>query len=249
MNYSRIFLSLVAGLSLISSTPKFASAQDANTGEVSKKTFNTSDVTFEPPNEAYPKVTKAGASRGNQCVLDSLELVTSFTPLLPSSNYGLTVAAHPTIMAYVPSSSAKQIFLTLQNKAEEEVYQKIIPIGYQSGIIRIDVPKESPELEVGETYKWALALMCDNKLRPDSPVVEGYIKRVQPEFQLTNQLTVSEKIEAAAIYGKAGIWYDTISIMAQLRQTQPKDPNLAQTWNRLLNSVGLDSISTAEIFE
>jgi hypothetical protein len=34
-------------------------------------------------------------------------------------------------------------------------------------------------------------------------------------------------LEQAALYGKAGIWYDSVNLLAQLRKTQPSDQALA----------------------
>jgi hypothetical protein len=91
--------------------------------------------------------------------------------------------------------------------------------------------------------------MCDNKLRPDSPIIAGYIERVQPESELTAQLEGATPVEMAALYGKAGIWYETIATLAQLRKAEPQDRELMNAWNSILNSVGLEKVADARLME
>lgn len=231
-------------LSLISLTQLPIRAEVTST----KTTNNTFNITFEPPNENQPLSTKGGASRGDQCAIDSQESL-PFIPLLPATNHGLTTAPHPTLLAYIPNTSAQSVFLSIQDENEEEIYQGVLPIGNQSGIVSLDVPQEAPALETGKTYKWSFALMCDNKLRPDSPIIEGYIERVQPKPELAAQLEGATPVEMAALYGKAGIWYETVATLAQLREAEPQNRELIDAWNSILNSVGLEKVADARIME
>ena len=217
--------------------------------DMSNKVASAFNITFDPPNESQPKATKGGASRGSQCAIDSQDTIDPFAPLLPTTNIGLTTATHPTLLVHIPATSAQSIFLTLQDENEDQVYQTILPISNKSGIIGLNIPKEAPALETGKSYKWSFALMCDNKLRPDSPVVQGYVKRVQLQSQLSNQLEEATPLEMAALYGKAGIWYETIATLAQLRQNQPQNNDLETAWNNLLISVGLEEVAKAELVE
>ena len=220
-------------------------AQDAP-----KKIVTTFDITFDPPKESQPQATKGGASRGGQCALDSQEIAVPFTALLPASNHGLTVESHPTLLVHIPATSAEYVFLTLQHENEEEPYQTILPIGnHKSGIVSLEIPEEAPALETGKNYKWSFALMCDNKLRPDSPVIEGFIQRVQPETELATQLEGATPLEMAALYGKAGIWYETVATLAQLRQASPQNQELVTAWNNILNSAGLEKVAKAELID
>lgn len=231
-------------LSMVCMNPLVIQAQEATT-----KITNTYNITFDPPHENQPQATRGGASRGDRCAIDSQDISQSFAPLIPASNYGLTTTSHPTLLVHIPATSAKSVFFTVQDENEEEVYQTILPIGSKSGIVILDLPKEAPDLETGKNYKWSFALMCDNKLRPDSPVIQGHIKRVHPELQLATQLENATPLEMAALYGKAGIWYETIATLAKLRQAQPQNQELLTTWNSILNSVGLEQVAKAELVD
>lgn len=233
--------------SLLSCSLVFASQLATHAQDPSQKIVTAFNITFDPPNESQPRATKGGASRGSQCAIDSQEVARPFIPLIPATNHGLTTASHPTLLAHIPATTAQSVFLSIQDENEEEIYQSVLPIGNQSGIISLDVPQEAPALETGKTYKWSFALMCDNKLRPDSPIIEGYIERVQPKPELAAQLEGATPVEMAALYGKAGIWYETIATLAQLREAKPQNQELMNAWDSILNSVGLEKVANAQM--
>jgi hypothetical protein len=233
--------------SLLSLSLVFSSQLPTMAQEAPQKIASTINITFDPPKENQPQATKGGASRGDRCALDAQAVSQPFTPLLPDTNYGLTTASHPTLLVHIPATSAQSVFLTLQNDKGEEVYQTILPISTQSGVVSLDLPQEAPALETDKNYQWSIALMCDQKLRPDSPVVQGYVKRVAAESTLAKQLASATPIEMAALYGQAGIWYETVATLAELRQAEPENQELVTAWNNLLNSVGLEKVVNAQL--
>jgi len=46
-----------------------------------------------------------------------------------------------------------------------------------------------------------------------------------------------------SVYAKNGIWYETITTLAQLRRQTPTDSRLTAQWTKLLESQGLESIA------
>lgn len=199
-------------------------------------------VTFEPPKGDKPMDSVGGATRGEQCFQEAALLNPQLKLLVPASNQGLTVAARPTLFVSVPQTTAREAFFSLQDEQGNQHYQTILPVPDRSGIISIQLPEAAPGLEVGQSYKWSFVIMCDDTLRPDSPLVEGYIQRIQPESALGERLESSSPLEQAALYAKSGIWHDTLAILAQLKQSQPNDSALAANWEELLTSVGLEQI-------
>jgi hypothetical protein len=59
---------------------------------------------------------------------------------------------------------------------------------------------------------------------------------------LASQLERGTQRDRIALYQTAGLWYDAIATLAQLRRSSPGDAALKTTWNNLLTSVGLDTI-------
>ncbi len=73
--------------------------------------------------------------------------------------------------------------------------------------------------------------------------------RVAADDYITGKLAQANSIEKAAIFGNAGVWYDTVSSLAQLKTINPKDSAIAANWEGLLSSVGLEKIAKAEFVE
>ena len=201
-------------------------------------------VTFDPPGDAQPTDTAGGASRGNGCPQEVTNVGGCVVPLMPTTQTGLTVAERPTFLAYIPETAAKELFFSLVDDNNQNHYQTKIALNGKSGIVSFQLPETAPALETGKNYKWTFIIIGEQGLRPDSPGVQGSIRRVQPNSALASQLDHKALVERAALYGKNGIWYDTVANLAEARRSQPNDPNLAVTWQKLLNSVGLQDIAT-----
>lgn len=206
-------------------------------------------VSFEPPDDQKTlDDSRGGASRPTavKCSQDKAANP-SMTPLTPGQKLGLTVAAHPTFLVYIPITSAQQAHFTLKDENNRGVYQTLLPISNSGGVVGITLPEDKPPLELGKTYSWSVALICQ-PTQTDTPMVRGQVRRVElkatPRLNATDS-TMSQKalLEQAALYGKSGIWYDSISLLAQLRKTQPNDQTLATNWVKLLDSVGLNTIA------
>lgn len=207
-------------------------------------------VTFDPPKDGKPENTEGGASRnGGVCPQDSTALHQSVTLLLPANHYGLTVAEHPTFFVYVPQTSAQKALFVLRDENEDYYYQKTIPIPSKAGIVSFQLPADAPVIEIGKGYKWSFVLICGETLKPDSPRGEGQIQRIKPNPALRSQLETLAPLERAALYGKDGIWYDTLTSLAELRRSQSDNLTLTANWEELLRSVGLEAIATEPLLQ
>ncbi len=205
-------------------------------------------VTFDPPTEDMPRRTTGGASRTiSQCVNQLEHEDISFSALLPASTQGLTAASHPTILAYLPETDAQKVFFSWRDENDQDHYQAILPITNRSGIISLNLPENAPPLEVGKNYQWAIAIMCNDRLQPDSPMVQGQVKRVELASAIQSRLDNDISLNNAAIYGETGLWYETVATLAQLKKAQPNNQNLALNWSNLLSSVGLAEVAEAPL--
>jgi hypothetical protein len=233
-----------------------AQVTDATSGNI-LSSRSIGRVTFEPPSDGQPENTTGGASRGGKvCPQDAKDLDPSLTLLKPANYQGLTVAEHPTFFVYVPQTSAKKALFVLKDESEDYYYQKTLPIPSKAGVVDFKLPADAPALKLGKNYQWSVVLICGEAIRPDSPAVVGQIRRIELNSTLSSQLKNLSSLDRAALYGKNGIWYDTIATLAQLRRdsstqgiatiapTQPDDPTLAASWEELLKSVGLEAIAT-----
>ncbi|MFB2937870.1 DUF928 domain-containing protein [Aerosakkonemataceae cyanobacterium BLCC-F154] len=219
---------------------------ESNTSSKSENIQNTlvADVTFEPPGSDKPDDTAGGASRGGECPQELMSIGGCVIPLIPSNTEGLTITGRPTFFIYLPENSAKEVFFSLVDENNKNHYQAKIPLTGKSGIIQFTLPENAPPLEVGKNYRWAFIAIGEQGLRPDSPGVQGRIRRIEPNVTLQTQLQNVTPIERAALYGKNGIWYETLASLAEARKLQPNDPNLVNKWEQLLKSVGLEAIAS-----
>lgn len=207
-------------------------------------------VTFDPPKDGAPTKTEGAASRnGGICHQNSKALHQSIIPLLPANHYGLTVAEHPTFFVYVPQTSAQKALFVLKDEKEDYYYQKTVPIPRTAGIVSFKLPTDAPVIEIGKGYKWSFVIICGESLEPDSPGVEGRIQRIELNPALSNQLEKLSLLERAASYGKDGIWYDTLTSLAELRRSQSNDVTLAANWEELLKAVGLEAIASEPLLQ
>ncbi|HEY9702520.1 MAG TPA: DUF928 domain-containing protein, partial [Allocoleopsis sp.] len=187
--------------------------------------------------------------RGNEiCPGDAKVVNTKVTTLLPKNNYGLTVQGRPTLLVYVPKTTAKKAFFSVQDAQGNDHFDQEINLPNQAGIMQIDL-KNAPELATGTTYKWSLVLMCNNKMLPDSPTVEGYIKRVEANNNIKNVISSDSKLKQAKTYAEEGIWYETVAILAQLKLEQPSEQNVNTSWQKVLADAGLSNINQEQIMK
>lgn len=206
-------------------------------------------VTFNPPKDLQPKNSAGGASRSTNCSSESSQFSSCLTPLIPPTNQGLTTLSHPTFLVHIANNSGHKGFLSIKDENNNDIYQTELPLEQQSTIARINLPADAPALEVGKTYKWSFATIDGNFLKPDTPFVEGYVKRVELQSSLQKQLTQATPLEKVALYGKEGIWYETVADLAELNLTESSDPNMGDRWKTLLNSVGLEEIASQTLLK
>ena len=212
----------------------------------------TAKVLFKPPaGDKRPDRTVGAGSRGRQCPQDIASApipsgVLHQPPLravVPTDNTGLTVAERPTFWAYLPQTSAKQVVLSVQKEDASYHVQWIFPAPEASGIFSFQPPADAPPLKVGETYLWAVVLVCGERPNPNDPAIAAWVKRVSPS-QLLSSGTPLDQVSRNA---EQGLWYDMVTALAQERKSQPSDPVLTQTWADVLKSQGLELISQEPI--
>lgn len=215
-------------------------ARSANTDS------NLQVLFIPPPDDKKPEDTSgAGSRRDRQCPQDAT-FATANTPsnqlvsLVPASNFGLTLAERPTFWVYLPKTSAQQVVLSLK-AGNRHHSQTLIQIAGEPGVIGIKPSDDSPALQVGKTYQWALVLVCGERPGPNDPVIVAWVRRValpQPQNHF-NQ----EALKQANWYGRQGIWYDTVTALAQAQRSQPDNNAFALTWANFLQLEGLEAIA------
>lgn len=236
---SETVFTIVCSVSLLGGiVPVYAMPNSTDTGQ--PLALDHQQFSFIPPEDSgQPRTNRAGGRRDQFC--NNSMPTPSLTLLLPPTNQGLTTAAHPTFLAYLPQTSAKQAFLTLEDEDNNYLYHTIFELPEGAGIVSIPMPQTAPALEPEKYYKISLAMICGQVLDPNDPVVEGWIKRV--ELDPDSQPSQENSLELGAWYASNGIWFDTLQTLADLYEVEPD--NAIAAWEELLQSVDLDDMGAA----
>ncbi|MBF2027562.1 MAG: DUF928 domain-containing protein [Oscillatoriales cyanobacterium C42_A2020_001] len=203
-------------------------------------------VEFKPPKRGIPGRREGAGTRGPACVQSSPNL----TALLPQTNLGLTTAEYPQFFWYVPKTRAKAVKFVLfkgdeQEPEQEVVYEKTLELSGKPGVVSFTLPKtaEVSPLAIGQDYYWTVTLLCN----PTDPInniyTSGWVQRIAVEPTLAKQLTRAKSSDRVKLLAENGIWFDTVSTLAQMRCTSPSDTTLASSWSELLKSVKLDKVA------
>ena len=155
---------------------------------------------------------------------------------MPEDALGTTLTPNPTLFWYLPQTKAKsaQFVLRDQNNAGEEVYNQIFDLPEAAGVIQLKLP-ENVTLEPNRAYLWKLALICEPKDRNKDEMVWGTLQLKELTLEQQNKLEqVVNPIAEAQLYAKFYLWNETITRVAQLRDSDP------EIWQDLLKSVGIE---------
>jgi hypothetical protein len=201
--------------------------------------------------KSAPQQASGGASRVGSYDLNPSSVgaagPAAIIALLPQNFYGTTVSERPTILVYIPASNAEEAVFSLKDEAGNTQYQMTIPVALKAGVIAIKLPAEAPALAVGKNYHWFLAVKLNGQLGPNTPYIDGWIQRIQPNTELTTAMEQKDALKLAAAFGKHGVWYDCVEILAALHSGQPTNVTLNKQWEELLSSVSLKEIVTAPL--
>lgn len=165
------------------------------------------------------------------------------TALIPDQG-GVTVKAYPSFFIFVPqlSETAKDISAEffIQDQHKNVIYETVIQPPQQASIVQIDLPQteDSNGLEFHQTYQWYFSVGSGELYY----TVLGFIQRVQPSTEFVQSLESNTPQQQLENYQEAGIWYETISTLAELRQTEPDNIEFISQWNQLLKVIGLEYI-------
>ena len=205
----------------------------------------------DPPDRGTPRTDDGTGSRGD-CLYKRNK--PPLTRLVGSQNLNLTVNQHPIFWIYMPYTrqEASNGVFSLQD-GDLEVYRTDFELPVKPGVISIHLPSKAP-IAVGKQYRWYFDINCpvsgtSNK-SPTPASLTGVVQRVTKSSALRDELkTAKTSLERMKIYAKYGIWYETLTEIAQLKQNKPQNSTLKKVWFELLSQphVGLEKIAPEPI--
>lgn len=203
IGHNRRLLPLITvGVLLFSTTQTLVAQPTSNHSDGTDR--NLTRVFFQPPSDDQkPEQTRgAGSRHDGQCSRDETSTPqTAMFPLVPPSNFGLTTAKRPIFWINLPETSARQVVLSIKTEGTTHHSQTFIPITGKSGLTPLQPSPNSPPLEVGKAYQWAVVLVCGERPSPNDPAIASWVRRVAVS-QPTNATTL---LEQAAWYAQQGM--------------------------------------------
>ena len=249
LNNQRLLNLTTVGLLLLGTAPTMA---QSITNRSARNDRILTRVLFKPPPEDKKpegeQTVGAGSRHGGWCLQDatpanlanSPSTQSSLMSIVPTTNFGLTIAERPILWIYLPETSARQVVLSIREEGGTHHSQTLVPITGAYGVISLQPNPDSPPLEVGKTYQWSVVLVCGEKPTPNDPGIASWVRRVA----LSEPSDQGAALEQAAWYGERGIWYDALGSLAEARRSQSNNQALTSVWTEFLNSEGLEAIST-----
>lgn len=242
-------LALLTGMLMIVQTPQALLAQGIPRRWEAKK--------YRPPiGIGAPTRTEGGGTRGGEthsgntgnqnCPLVSGKPLTA---LVPSDRFGVTVAPYPTFFVYMPAASSEasplSVEFDLQDKDNNVVYKSTFKTSGKPGVLTLTLPSQAglPPLAINQDYKWSFTVVCRPDERSQDMTVEGWVRRVELNSALNNQLQQVSPQQQVDLYAQAEIWQEALATLVQLRRDDPNNAAIAANWERLLSAAGLNDIA------
>ncbi len=209
------------------------------------------DDTTPPPEIGKLGRTAPGGSSWKRSIIQETGSVCGLsqkplTALIPENLIGLTVNDYPTFLVYIPTNSAQKAFFELKDETGKIIYKISVKNPHEIiGVFSLNIPNKSEKLalEIGKNYKWTFTLICNFRYRSQDLIVGGSIQRVKLTQETIEQLRKASKRDRPAIYGKAGIWHEALTELAELRRLYPQDKKITNDWQKILKQVKLDDIA------
>ncbi|WP_448564491.1 DUF928 domain-containing protein [Trichothermofontia sp.] len=159
----------------------------------------------------------------------------------------VTLAERPTLLLHVPDPGGYIVDVSLTLDIEE-IYQGTLTLPARAGIVQLKLPDSLPALAIGKPYDLALTLFCDPQDVKQVRTLSYAITRVAVPPTVYSQAT-GDPLQFASDLAEAGIWFDAVSSLAALRQTQPASPIIQTKWRELLQSAALDGLADQPLLD
>ncbi|BAZ32178.1 hypothetical protein NIES4074_46800 [Cylindrospermum sp. NIES-4074] len=211
-------------------------------------------IGFKVPRIRGSRNLEAGAARG-KCTSDTISAVSSPKTVAIEKDkvpVEITVSNRPTFFVNVPETSATQASFLLKSEDNDVLLEKTLSVSATKGILAYTLPTDYSGLEAGKKYRWRLSLLCNPNSgdRSGDANAGGWIELKKPDQPVAKQLeATTDPIDRAAIYADYGYLQDSLKTLADLRATNPNDPDLANNWSALFKTVYLPKLAQQPIIQ
>ncbi len=160
--------------------------------------------------------------------------------------WGNTTSSNPTLWFYLPQPIANgTLDFQLLSADGQELKRYSSQLPSKAGVLPIQLSETN--LATGNRYRWTMRIevTCpDNEFQ--ALAVNGWVARVELPADIASNLAGAGPEEQAVLYAEAGLWHDTLTILMELYQANPNDPNVTLALDNLMDQIGLE-ISTLSL--
>jgi len=149
-------------------------------------------------------------------------------PVAPQ-HVGFTANAQPVLRWYISGPWDGQIQFTMNevgSTSPDPVLETKIKGPDKEGIYQIRLADYNVTLKPGVDYEYFLSIVRNEKERSGDVVSSAAIRYVEPSKKLTELLNNTPKDKVHYVYAENGYYYDAISSVSDLIDTNPNDEGL-----------------------
>jgi hypothetical protein len=163
--------------------------------------------------------------------------------------WGLTDAEYPTLWFHIPYQlTANQPGeFQLQDEQGKQIYAKpVTVVDVSTGVVGLQLSKS---LQVNKNYLWTFTVRCDREDPSKDLFVRGWIQRTKLSANLAAQLKKAKPRDRAKLYIKENIQFEALTVLGDLRRSNPSDAEIAADWRALLTSLGFEQVAAKPVVE
>ncbi len=186
------------------------------------------------PKRNRPAIAGGAATRGSDPVIELIA---------PPDHTGATSSGHPVFFWFISAIPNTPVEFALRDeKADQTLLVKRVTIT-EAGLIKVELPKDSPALLSNKEYTWSVSFIHDAKEAEPNTTYKAYIQLQKLTSGQAGELAAAESPhERAIVYAQAGLWYDAIAQIASGYMANPQDASYQDDLLNLLSQVHLDQI-------
>ena len=235
-----LIYSLLFGLILSVGMYDTAAAPAASDQPRVAQSGQTEDLTlplYHPPKKLIPRARVGGALRGT----DGNDPV--LVPLVPD-HVGLTVKKSPVLNWFLSKPTTYPLKFTLiDDRSITPLHESTIPTPDHAGVHSINLNDWNLALEPDVQYRWYISAIRNSDSPSQDLVAGGMIERCEFSSCLVLEPVLTCDKSSVNQNAKSGFWYDAMSCICDLIQTNQKDASLRRIRAALLKQVGLNGVA------
>ncbi|MBE9031240.1 DUF928 domain-containing protein [filamentous cyanobacterium LEGE 11480] len=185
---------------------------------------------YRPPRRQSGQRTESTGTRSAGSRIGNLrgcakDLAVPLTLLMPDHTAQTTMGQPPLFLYLAKPKQLSITFYEIPATGGRKLLWRRSVKAPQSGIIQIPFPTDRPAVEVGKTYAWGAALVCN----PQNPseltsATESKFTRVAPSAWLQSKLKTAQSPQRKAqLYAGSSYWLDTLNATAEALATNTDD--------------------------